>query len=147
MSVLVDTNILVRLLQPHHPHCTLAEQALAALHAKKENLYLAAQNLVEFWTVVTRPVADNGLGFTTEQAIAEVKALKRFFTLLPEVPLLEEWERLAVAYRVSGRNSHDARLVAAMTVSDVGSILTFNIQDFARYSEIRVIDPRNPLGK
>lgn len=96
--------------------------------------------------MVTRPLTDNGLGFTTEQAVVEVKALKKFFALLPEVPLLDEWERLAVAYRVSGRNTHDARLVAAMTVCNVGSILTFNIQDFARYREIRVIDPRNPLG-
>lgn len=100
------------------------------------------QNLVEFWVVVTRPVPDNGLGFKTEQAVKEVKALKRFFTLLPEVPLLDEWERLAVAYRVSGRNAHHARLVAAMTLSGLGSILTFNTQDFARYREIKVIDPR-----
>jgi hypothetical protein len=31
-------------------------------------LNLTAQNLVEFWAAITRPVDENGLGFTTEQA-------------------------------------------------------------------------------
>ncbi|MFZ0313681.1 MAG: hypothetical protein WAL85_13315 [Candidatus Korobacteraceae bacterium] len=105
-------------------------------------LHLAAQNLVEFWAAITRPVNENGLGFTTEQAMAEVDALKRLFALLPEVPLRAEWERLVVAYRVSGKRTHDARLVAAMISHGVGSILTFNIQDFTRYREIVAIDPR-----
>jgi predicted nucleic acid-binding protein len=142
MAVLLDTNILLRLLQPHHPHCPLAERALNTLRRRNEVLNLAAQNLVEFWAATTRPVDENGLGFTTEQAIMEVNVLKRLFVLLPEVPLLEEWGRLVAAYRVSGKNTHDARLVAAMIAHGVGSILTFNIQDFTRYPEIAVVDPK-----
>lgn len=142
MAVLLDTNILLRLLQPHHPHCPLAERALVTLRGRGEVLHLAAQNLVEFWAAITRPVDDNGLGYTTEQAIAEVDALKRLFILLPEVPLRQEWERLVVAYRVSGKSTHDARLVAAMIVHGVGSILAFNVQDFTRYREITAMDPK-----
>jgi predicted nucleic acid-binding protein len=142
MAVLLDTNILLRLLQPHHPHCPLAERALSTLRKRNEVLNLAAQNLVEFWAAITRPVDENGLGFTTEQAMVEVNALKRLFVLLPEAPLLEEWGRLVAAYRVSGKNTHDARLVAAMIVHGVSSILTFNIQDFTRYAEIAVVDPK-----
>ena len=102
---------------------------------------ITAQNLVEFWAVITRPVDENGLGFTTEQAADEVNALKRLFVLLPEVPLLQEWEHLITTYRVSGKNTHDARLVAAMRVCGVGGILTFNVQDFSRYPNITVIHP------
>ena len=105
-------------------------------------LNITAQNLVEFWAAITRPVDENGLGFTTEQASLEMDALKRLFVLLPEVPLLQEWERLVVTYRVSGKNTHDARLVAAMILQRVGSILTFNTQDFKRYAEITVVDPK-----
>jgi hypothetical protein len=43
-------------------------------------------------------------------------------------------------YQVSGKNAHDARLVAAMLVHGIESILTFNTQDFFRYGEIRVLD-------
>jgi len=113
MAVLLDTNVLLRLLQPHHPHCPAAERALKTLRKRNEVLNLTAQNLVEFWAAVTRPPDENGLGFTTEQAIAEINALNRLFVLLPEAPLLKEWRRLVVAYRVSGKNTHDARLVAA----------------------------------
>lgn len=105
-------------------------------------VHLGAQNLVEFWAVITRPADENGLGFTTEQAIAEVDAVKQLFVLLPEVPLGDVWERLVVAYRVSGKSTHDARLVAAMVTHGIVRLLTFNIQDFTRYREIAAIDPR-----
>lgn len=89
-----------------------------------------------------RDLGENGLGFTTKQLTAEVNALKRLFVLLPEAPLLEEWGRLVAAYRVADKNTHDARLVAAMIVHGVSNILTFNIQDFTRYTEITVLDPK-----
>ena len=142
MAVLVDTNILLRLLQPKHPHAAKAEQAVETLRRRGEPLNLAAQNLVEFWAVITRPANENGLGFTTAQAIAEIRAIERLFVLLPEVPLQKEWERLVTTHNVSGKNAHDARLVAAMMVHGVNAVLTFNTQDFVRYP-ISVLDPRH----
>jgi hypothetical protein len=85
---------------------------------------------------------ENGLGFMVEQAMGQMLALKRLFTLLPEAPLQGEWERIVTTYRVSGKNCHDARLVAAMMVHGTRSILTFNVQDFTRYSGITILDPR-----
>lgn len=142
MAVLVDTNILLRISQPDTAHTTIAERALNALRIQNEELCITSQNLVEFWAVATRPVKENGLGFTVEQAKGQMLALKQLFTLLPEAPLQSEWERLVTTYRVSGKNSHDARLVAAMMVHGTRSILTFNVQDFVRYSGITVLDPR-----
>jgi predicted nucleic acid-binding protein len=142
MATLVDTNILLRIVQPHSPHSQVAERALGALRRDHEKLHLASQNVFEFWAVSTRLLSENGLGLTVDQAWQEVLRLKRLFSLLPELPLLPEWERLVVAFRVSGKNSHDARLVATMAVHGVENILTFNVQDFARYVNIRVLDPR-----
>ncbi|HTW80391.1 MAG TPA: type II toxin-antitoxin system VapC family toxin [Terracidiphilus sp.] len=140
MAVLLDTNILLRLAQPHHPNAPVAVRALRALRAANEMLHITQQNIVEFWAVATRPIAANGLGLSTEQATAEIAALKRLFVLLPELPLDNAWERLVSDYRVSGKNTHDARLVAAMVVHGIESILTFNPEDFRRYREIRVLD-------
>jgi len=140
MAVLLDTNILLRLAQPHHPSASVAARALRTLSAANEALHIVPQNLVEFWAVITRPAIANGLGYTTEQAAAEVDALKQLFDLLPELPLYGEWERLVTRYRVTGKNVHDAHLVAAMVVHGIHSILTFNTQDFLRYAEIRVLD-------
>lgn len=142
MAVLLDTNILLRLLQPHSLQAPIAERALNALRSRNEALQITAQNIFEFWAVATRPMEENGLGFTVEQAMAEVATLKRLFILLPEAPLQREWEQLVITYRVSGKNSHDARLVAAMMVHGTMSILTFNVQDFTRYASITILDPR-----
>ena len=131
MAILLDTNILLLVSQPHVPHSPIAERALDVLRGRNETLLIASQNIVEFWAVATRPATENGLGFTVDHAMRQVLALKRLFTLLPEQPLQSEWERLVATYRV-----------AAMTVHGTRTVLTFNVQDFTRYAEITVLDPR-----
>ena len=46
-----------------------------------------------------------------------------------------------MTHGVSGKKTHDARLVAAMTVHRIDHILTFNTDDFARYTGIQVLHP------
>lgn len=140
MPVLLDTNILVRLIQPQYLHGQIARRAIQVLKSRNETLFIVQQNIVEFWAVTTRPVAANGLAFTTAQAAAEVNALKRLFVLKPELPLQDIWERLVIDHGVAGKGAHDARLVAAMLVNGIDSLLTFNAQDFRRYGEIHVLD-------
>lgn len=88
MAVLPDTDVLLRLAQPHHPHAQNAVRALRPLRVRNEALYIVQQNIVEFWAVATHPVSANGLEFTTEQAAAEIDALRRLFVLLLELPLM-----------------------------------------------------------
>jgi predicted nucleic acid-binding protein len=83
----------------------------------------------------------NGLGLTVEGTLMELDRLKHLFQVLPELPIHEEWQGLVIRYRVSGKNVHDARLVAAMVVHGVEQILTFNGPDFARHTEISVLNP------
>ena len=64
MSVLVDTNILLRRIQPDHVHHALAIDSVARLLAAGEQVYFTLQNISEFWNVMTRPAAANGLGFS-----------------------------------------------------------------------------------
>jgi hypothetical protein len=44
---------------------------------------VAPQNVVEFWSVATRPVNENGLGMDARRADAEITTLLRLFRLLP----------------------------------------------------------------
>ena len=141
MAVLLDTNILLRLVQNSHAHSSVATRATNALDAKHETMLIAHQSVVEFWTVATRPTSANGLGFSIEEAKFEMDELKMLFGMLPEMPVHDQWQRLVIQYRVSGKNVHDARLVAAMLVHGVKEILTFNVADFARYTEIVALDP------
>lgn len=62
MSILADTNILLRRTQPDHPSHTLAVESVAKLLAAGEPVYFTPQNIAEFWNVATRPAVNNGLG-------------------------------------------------------------------------------------
>jgi predicted nucleic acid-binding protein len=118
MSYLVDTNVLLRLAQPKNPHRRDAEKVLRILWRQRESLVIIPQNLIEFWAVATRPAAYNGLGLSIEVSSIELGNLQEMFTVLPDTPdIFAEWERIVLRYRVSGKQAHDARLVAAMSVA------------------------------
>src|SRR5271165_6927609 len=93
---LVDTNVLLRLLQPQHPQYSLAAAALAKLRDQGADLCIARQNLVEFWVVATRPVVNNGLGMSPLMIAGELRALNGLFRLLEGKPgVAGAWETLA----------------------------------------------------
>jgi predicted nucleic acid-binding protein len=79
---------------------------------------------------------------TTVDAAAELDRIKSMFLFLPETPsIYPVWEELVTAHAVSGKPSHDARLVAAMKVHGLSAILTFDQTGFSRFSGIEVIQP------
>jgi len=142
VACLVDTNVLVRLAVPADPHHLSASRAVEAMTA--EGLYVAGQNLIEFWNVSTRPVQNNGLGQTTTVADQVLRKLEQAFSRLPEpVEVYDRWRDLVVRFGVSGTKVHDTRLVALMLAHGLDRILTFNAADFRRYEVlgIRVVDP------
>jgi predicted nucleic acid-binding protein len=146
MTILLDTNILTRAAQPHHPMHQPAVDAGAMLRQSGEALYLAPQNLYEFWVVATRPPGENGPGWDVVQAQSESNQLKTMFRILDETPaILPKWERFVSHYQVKGKNGHDARLVAAMIIHGIERLLTYNVADFQRYREITVISPESVL--
>src|SRR5436305_12026983 len=123
MNVLLDTNILARMAEPGTAAYTVAHDAANALGRRGDSPCLVPQVLYELWVVATRPTTVNGLGFTPNQVAAELARLQTLFPLLPDNPaVFPEWQRLVVAHQVSGKNAHDARLVAAMTVPRVTHI-------------------------
>jgi len=145
MSILADTNVLLRRTQPDHPSHTLAVESIARLLAAGEPVYFTLQNISEFWNVATRPVANNGMGFSVVLALAEVEKIERFLTVLPDSPAVYAgWKRLVVQHGVLGSKVHDAKLVATMNLHGIRRILTFNTDDFARY-DIEAIHPSSQL--
>lgn len=144
MPVLIDTNILLRLLEPTDPEYGLVRGAVEALAARGESLCFASQNLIEFWNVCTRPISKNGLGLTPAQTDERATLMESRFRLLPDNERVHaEWRRLVVAHSVAGVQVHDARLVAAMLAHGVPQLLSLNDRDFGRYSGISVVHPRD----
>lgn len=136
-SYLLDTNILLRASDPGSTKYMLTMNCLAKLLAGGEQIYITAQNLIEFWAVATRPLSVRGLGWNVTKTRAEIDKITRQFMLLEDnADVFDHWLRLVTSYRVSGKQVHDARLVAVMQANSVSHILTFNIKDFRRYTAI-----------
>ena len=53
--ILIDTNVLLILIQPAHRQYSLASSAVTALLGQEADLCVAPQNFIEFWVVSTRP--------------------------------------------------------------------------------------------
>lgn len=142
MRVLVDTNILLRSAQPHHPLSFQSTGAVSKLIRQQDAVFFCSQNIAEFWNVATRPAELNGLGLSQEEALQEVSNIERLLTLLPDVPAVYNvWKEIVREYKVQGVKVYDARLIASMMVYQVGSILTFDANDFKRYQHIIAIHP------
>lgn len=144
MATLIDTNVLLRSVQPSHSMHSVALAALETLLKKEEPLAITIQNVAEFWNVATRPEKNNGLGFTIGEAESALAVLERFFQILSEdAASYATWKRTLVMRRISGVQTHDARLAAVMKVHGITRIITFNVQDFARFTEIEAVHPDN----
>ena len=144
MIHLVDTSILVRQADTNSKDRPVALQAVTDLTLSGEALQVVPQNMVEFWVVATRPQAVNGLGLSTAEADTERRRLEALFLLRPDTPeLYQQWITLVNRFSVSGKPSHDARIVAAMLTHGITHILTFDGADFKRYAPIGivVVDP------
>lgn len=95
MDCLADTNVLVRTIDRLHSHHPVALKALDRIVRTGGRVYVAPQNLIEFWYVCTRPVNRNGLGLSVNETEKEMSQLESLLLLLPEVPaVFPEWRRL-----------------------------------------------------
>ncbi len=144
--MLIDTNVLIRTTQRRHAQYEVVRRAVEWLPQQGNRLHIVPQNLVEMWVVATRPVAQNGPGLTVDQAASEIDWVKDHFKLLPDGPTIyPQWEALVREHGVSGKPAHDARLVAAMKVHGLTSILTFDRTGFTRFPGITPVHPGSVL--
>lgn len=143
MPYMADTNILLRFVASNDPNHALVRDVMYSLLKRSEQVCNTSQNLAEFWNVCTRPIAArSGFGLSVEETDLRAQVIERYLTFLPDSEAVHlEWRRLVLTYGVMGVKVHDARLVATMLVHGVTHILTFNTNDFARYSQITAVHP------
>ena len=143
-SYLVDTNILLRLVQPDSPDHETIRTCTDLLWEQGANLFYTSQNLAEFWNVCTRPTARNGFGFSIPEANERASLIESKLDFAPDSEATHrEWRRIVVDRAVLGVQVHDARLVAAMHIHRIERLLTLNLQDFRRYTDIIVVSPHD----
>lgn len=134
-AVLLDTDVLVRLLHTADPLHGVTRNAVRSLRREQASFYTTVQNIAEFWSVCTRPAsARNGLGFSAEEVAKRIAIINRWSQVLTESEAsYVVWQRLVTTYSVQGAAVHDARLASVMIANGISQILTFNGSDFVRY--------------
>jgi predicted nucleic acid-binding protein len=150
MAYLLDTGVLLRLVNAHDGQHALVKHAVRALIASQESLHITTQNVAEFWNVATRPAVNNGFGWPPNVALnALTLDIEPVCSILIESSALpSELKRLISNYAVVGKQVHDARLVAMMLTSQVEHIVTLNDSDFRRYlpEGITVVTPASLIA-
>jgi len=119
-------------------------RAIRQLLRKNSGLFYCAQNVVELWSVMTRPADRNGFGLSIRETEEEVLLIERASTLLPDNAQIHPlWRRMVNDHGVHGRQVHDARLVAAMHVHGLSNLLTLESN---RFSSVRRHHRRRSAG-
>lgn len=145
-SVLIDTNVFVRLANTSDAQYSIAVNAVARLRCHGHRLCVAPQNLIEFRNVATRAISANGLGMLPADADAESVTIESLFDLIPESDqIFPAWKLIVQSTGVIGKQVHDARLIATCHVAGLTHILTFNVGHFQRFASLApgivVVDP------
>jgi len=142
MRILIDTNVLLRSAEPGHAHYQSSVDSIDIFRRTGHELTIVPQVLYEFWSVATRPIANNGLGMSPVDAHSELESIKSLFRLLrDERGIYAIWAQLVLTNSVKGKQAHDARLAAATQRHNVSHLLTFNTADFTRYSFVIAVSP------
>lgn len=143
---LLDTSILVRLRDANDPRHDQCKAIFGSFERDARETVLAAQVLIEYSVVATRPAGAHGLGLSPAQADADLANFLRLLPCVAEPPdVLARWRKLVVSTGTRGRPSHDARLVAVMDAHGITELVTLNPTDFVRYAHIKVLSPAAAL--
>ena len=115
------------------------EQALDVINswpAQGTTLYTSGQIIREYLSVATRPAALNGLGLTVPDALDNARAFRsRMLLLAEDAKVADRLAELLEESKSSGKQVHDANVVATMLVYGVDLVVTLNTGDFARFAQ------------
>jgi hypothetical protein len=101
----------------------------------------SGQILREYLAVATRPIGQNGLGMPQPAAVANVRALRGRLRLMAEnEKVADRLAEVLDAVDCTGKQVHDANVVATMLVHGLDTVITSNVEDFVRFGhQVRVV--------
>lgn len=130
--VFIDTNVLVYARFVDAPWHDSARGSLERAATSGEVQRISRQVLREYLATSTRPQAWGSLSIA--ESLADVDRLRDMFDVLEDGPrVTEQLLNLCREVSVSGKQVHDANIVATMLTHGERRLLTFNDADFRRY--------------
>jgi predicted nucleic acid-binding protein len=139
--VFVDTNVLVFANVKQASQHAAALAKLRSLRAAGSELWISCQVLREFLAVRSRAdlfPEDSSAAMLVER-ICYFQS--RFRVAAETAHVTKRLLALIQQTAVSGRQVHDANIVATMLVHDIHFLLTDNVGDFTRYSALITVLP------
>lgn len=147
MKVLLDTSAIIRFCQTADSKHHLVLDAVARLSELGYQTCIVPQVVYELWSVATRPITANGLGWSTHDAKTEIGRLGKLFVFLKdERTVYSHWIELVSQLDIGGRNAHDARLIAAMDRHEISHLLTLDRDDFKKFNHKTIWFPEDVLA-
>ena len=132
--VMLDTNVLIAATDEGRSEHRDALTVLNDWAAGPTDLCTSGQVLREYLAVATRSPEHNGLGLNRPDALENVRAFRGRTTLLAEdSKVADRLLGLLADVDCRGKQVHDANLVATMLVHGIGTVVTMNLEDFARF--------------
>lgn len=131
---MLDTNILLTATDKGRAEHEQALDVINGWPAQGTTLYTSGQIIREYLSVATRPATQNGLGLPVSDALDNARAFRsRMLWLAEDAKVANRLAELLEETNSSGKQVHDANVVATMLVHGVDTVVTMNTVDFARF--------------
>jgi predicted nucleic acid-binding protein len=140
-KLFIDTNVLIHAtIQVSSLH-QIARQKLEENYQAGTEIWISRQILREFAAALTRPQP-----ISPALPISTVITEARFYEARFEVAneddeVTNKLFELLLRIPSGGKHIHDANIVATMQANGITQLLTENVSDFARYSQLITIIP------
>jgi predicted nucleic acid-binding protein len=132
-KAMVDTNVLLRLMNPSHVMHIAAKKLVAQILDDGYQLWINRQIVRVYLVQMTRTgFLETALTMTEiEPQITEIKSL---FKVADDTDAVTtKLLSLIKQYPTVGKPIHDANIVATMLVHEIDTLLTTNLKDFKRF--------------
>ncbi len=140
-KIFIDTNVLVYANNTLSTFCNTARVQLQNAFSNGESVWISRQVLREFAVIVSREMQSAG---KVDFPLLE-NTIKRFevdFRVAEDSQIVtHQLLRLLEETNTSGKQVHDANIVATMLAHGIDSLLTHNSQDFKRFSHLITLIP------
>ena len=140
-KIFIDTNILVYANNTLSPLCATARTKLQDAFVNYSEVWVSRQVFREFAAVVTREMlAAGNVDFDKlEKTIRRFE--QDFLTAEDSQSVTHRWLQLLKETNSAGKQVHDANITATMLIYGIDSLLTHNVADFQRFSQLITVVP------
>lgn len=138
-NIFIDTNLLVYFTNEDSPFHNISVKIITEA-SKNNKLFISRQVLREYAVIMTREgIIEKPL--SPEEVTDDIDLFQSIYNTLDEnIDVTQNLNCLIKKYKLKGKRIHDANITAVMMSNDIKNLITFNTEDFKKFSEINLIN-------